>query len=435
MNEKDFSDLKKLIIQQKKILGDINKNPEDSKLPKELAKLNDKIPEIMNRLNLATPLPSMSEKKIGEIPMPTKIENIPEKINWKSTQFQDMNNTDKIIKKTKMDKADREALGLQGDVIKRLKKKSREHVAIKEQKPNPYVQIANRMFSKVSLGLYKNEIFNPMKKDLIQANLMYLPVSYISTILLSTLIAFVASFFLVGFFLIFSFTIKFPFLVLFNGEIFGRILKTFWLIPVIPIGTFLIMFLYPSVERNFIKDKINQELPFVTIHMSSIAGSMLEPNKIFEIITITKEYPYTSKELTKVLNEINIYGYNFVSALRRTASNTASYKLAELLNGIATTITSGGDLQIYFEKKAESLLFDYRLQREKYTRMAETFMDIYISVVIAAPMILMLLLMMIKISGLGISLSTQQLTAIIVAGVSIVNIIFITFLYLKQPES
>ena len=169
--------------------------------------------------------------------------------------------------------------------------------------------------------------------------------------------------------------------------------------------------------------------------MSAIAGSMVEPSKIFEIVTLTKEYPYTSMEFTKIINEINIYGYNLVGAIRKTALNTSSYKLAELLNGVATTITSGGSLDKYFDKKSESLLFEYRLEREEYTRMAETFMDIYISIVIAAPMILMLLVMMIKVTGLGIELSTGMLTFIVILIVSFINIIFLTFLYLKQPES
>jgi len=41
--------------------------------------------------------------------------------------------------------------------------------------------------------------------------------------------------------------------------------------------------------------------------------------------------------------------------------------------------------------------------------------------------------MMMKISGLGIALSTSMITLIMVLGVSLVNIIFLTFLHLKQP--
>jgi len=49
-------------------------------------------------------------------------------------------------------------------------------------------------------------------------------------------------------------------------------------------------------------------------------------------------------------------------------------------------------------------------------------------------MIFMLLFMMMKISGLGVSLSTQMITLLMVLGVSLINVIFLTFLHLKQPS-
>ena len=140
------------------------------------------------------------------------------------------------------------------------------------------------------------------------------------------------------------------------------------------------------------------------------------------------------KEFTKLINEVNIYGYDLVTALRYMAFNSPSRKLAELYNGLATTITSGGDLPNFFDKRAQTLLFEHRLETEKHSKAAETFMDIYISVVIAAPMILMLLLMMMRLSGLGISLSTGMITLVMVLGVSLMNVLFLSFLHLKQPE-
>ena len=121
-----------------------------------------------------------------------------------------------------------------------------------------------------------------------------------------------------------------------------------------------------------------------------------------------------------------------VSALRNGAENSPSKKLSELYTGLATTINSGGDLPEFFEKRAQSLLFEHSLENEKRTKAAETFMDIYISVVIAAPMILMILLMMMKISGLGISISTSMISLIMVLAVTMINIIFLTFLQLKK---
>src|SRR3989344_1029985 len=153
------------------------------------------------------------------------------------------------------------------------------------------------------------------------------------------------------------------------------------------------------MEKKSSEGKINQELPFAVVHMSAISSSMIEPSKIFNIIISTKEYPALEKEFIKIQNEINIYGYDLVTALRNRSFNSPSKKLAELFNGLATTITSGGNLPVFFEKRSQSLLFEYRLDMEKQGKASETFMDIYISVVIASPMVLMLLLMMMRISG------------------------------------
>jgi flagellar protein FlaJ len=192
------------------------------------------------------------------------------------------------------------------------------------------------------------------------------------------------------------------------------------------------MYTYPGLEKSSTENRIEDELPFATIHMSAISGSMIDPSKIFDIIISTHEYPYIEKEFKKLINEINLYGYDLVSALRSAAYNNPSKKLSELFNGLATTINSGGDLPGFFDKRAQTLLFENRLEQEKKTKAAETFMDIYISLVIAAPMILMILLMMMKISGLGISMSTQMITIIMVIAVTMINIVFLTFLQLKK---
>jgi flagellar protein FlaJ len=305
----------------------------------------------------------------------------------------------------------------------------------KQRTASKYVQISNKIFSKFSENILGQESFKDFKTNLIKANLQFLPRSYISVVLFTTLLSIGVAFFLFLFFLFFNISATFPMLSLVEEGLASRLAKVFWLLFVVPFATFFIMYFYPSLEARSAENKIDIELPFAAINMSSIAGSMIDPSKIFSIILTTKEYPNIEKEFIKLLNEINLLGYDLVTALRNSAINSPSKRLSELFNGIATTISSGGNLSEFFSKRAESLLFEYRLEREKRTRAAETFMDIYISVVIAAPMILMLLLMMMKISGLGIQLSTSMITLIMVLGVTIVNIGFLTFLHLKQSAS
>lgn len=101
---------------------------------------------------------------------------------------------------------------------------------------------------------------------------------------------------------------------------------------------------------------------------------------------------------------------------------------------MASTIGGGGDLASFLDKRAETLLFEYRLDREKYTKSAETFMDIYISIVVAAPMILTLLMVLVSVSGISIGLSLSQLSVVAILGISLINILFLAFLHLSQPS-
>ena len=438
-NQDLFSNLKEIISKEKKTIKELNsifnylKNSDDIKekemfssqikiLENSLKKTNENLGELLEKISLTKPLQAKKQIEELEAPSPPK-----EKLK-KFNLLQSFNKPkEKILKEMKLSVLEKETL-------KRLKKKEEKVVKKKEEKPSFYIKSANKFFSNLSREILGKKMFSLIKRDLAKTNLQFTPTSYISLILFTTSLAVIAGFLIFLFLLFFNVGAELPIITRVTENIGIRFLKVFWILFVIPLGTFLFMYFYPSLEKKSAEYQIDQELPFATIHMSAISGSMLEPSKIFSILVSTKEYPYLEKEFVKLINEINIYGYDLVAALRNVALNTPSQKLAELFNSLATTITSGGSLSVFFNKRAQSLLFDYRLEREKYTKTAETFMDIYISVVIAAPMILMLLLMMMKISGLGISLSSSMITLIMVLGVTLVNIVFLTFLHLKQPK-
>jgi len=114
--------------------------------------------------------------------------------------------------------------------------------------------------------------------------------------------------------------------------------------------------------------------------------------------------------------------------------SSPSSKLRELLDGLATTITSGGDMHDFLDKHAETLLFDFRLEREKYTKTSETLMDIYISIVIAAPMIMLMLFVIMGSTGMYfLGLTTEVMSFLIILSIVILNIGFLLFLRMKQP--
>lgn len=429
MIEENIEKTKSMILKEKKILAEINSvssslkrtetDSEKKMLQNQLEKLekafresNAELPAVLETLDIKRPLPAGKEL-LKENAGKAKVEK-------------PASGKRAVIPGYKISELDKE-------ILKRLKKGEERKKERKERKPSSYAKLANQLFANKMKTFARQKKFATLEKDLIKSNLNYTPTAYLSISLLSVLVSFAAAFLIFLFLLVFDLS-KFPELSFAAGGFGGRLLGSFWVLIVIPALTLLFTYTYPSLEKKSLENKINQELPFATIHMAAISGSLVEPTKIFSIISTTEEYPTLDKEFNKLLNKINVYGYDIVTALKDSAVNCASQKLSELFNGLATTITSGGELYEFFDKRAQTLLFEYRLDKEKNTKAAETFMDIYISVVIAAPMMLMLLLMMIKISGIGISLSTTAITFIIVAGVSLINILFLTFLQIKQPK-
>lgn len=320
-------------------------------------------------------------------------------------------------------------------IIERMKKSGKKGEKKEEKSSDGYKKFAEKKFSSLAKAMIKTGFFQKMGADIVKSNLNYNLISYLSMTILNLIIAFVVGLCIFLFFLFFNLSPLLPVIVPMEDPMGLRLAKVFWILLVIPGVTALFMKLYPSMEAGSIGKKIEAELPFAVIHMAAISGSMINPIKIFSIISATREYPHLEKEFNKLLNEINVYGYDLVTSLKDIAINSPSKKLAELFNGLSTTITSGGTLYEFFEKRSQSLLFEYKLDNEKNTKSSESFMDIYISIVIAAPMVLMLLLMMMKISGLGISLATNTITLLVVGGVSLVNILFLAFLQVKQQAT
>ena len=390
-----------------------------SSLKKTMKTINSSIPGILENISVAKPLYS-GEKSVGF-----------EKVNVRTgrgtmTLTLDKNSKEKLINE----------LNINSALIKKLKTKG---VAEKEtyeefKSSRGYLKYSNRFFLQTAKRMIGQGNFGDLAIEIKKANMDLLLETYVAMMFFTSVLAGITGLFVALFLMFFSLSIDVPFITLYAGAFFPRAIFLIMIPIIAPIAVFFGLYYYPSTEKDSIAKKIEQELPFAVIHMSSISGSGIEPSEIFKIIGMSKEYPFLRREIRKVLNQINIYGYDLVTALNNVSKNTPSTKVTELFSGLATTIGSGGDLSEFFQKRAETLLLGYRLEREKYTHLAETFMDIYISVVIATPMILMLMLVILSVTAPDLGLSPIILTILIVTAVGMINTFFLIFLHIKQPS-
>lgn len=399
---------------EKRIIDDTKKN-----LLSMLKILNNSVPQLMNNIFIVQKLPGAYE----------------DNPNLVSLSYNEEDNN-RLVTITRKDKKEFIVkLRVSRESLKKLKVKEKvEKPMNRFKKPSIYAKISNFLFLNLSSSITQKGYFTSLRSDIRKSNIPFMFNTYISIMFLSVILAFVLGIFAMVFLLFFEFDLA-SFIIAYEGEFLSRFARVFWIMFALPILVFAGFYFYPSTEKDSIRKMVNLELPFVAIHMSAIAGSGIEPTQIFKIISRGKEYKYTRKELNKVINQVNVYGYDLINALKNAASSTASDKLADLFNGMATNISTGGSLTAFLEKKSESLLFEYKLEREKYNKLAETFMDIYISIVVAAPMIMMLLMVLASVMpDFALGLAPSTLSFLIIGAVALLNLLFIAFLQLKQKE-
>ncbi|MEK6934829.1 MAG: type II secretion system F family protein [Nanoarchaeota archaeon] len=339
----------------------------------------------------------------------------------KSVEFKEITLED--LKKLNIDKSE----------LKRLvKEKNRvkggaQEIEYTTYRSTKYGKISNSFFESVSSYLMRSypKFFKDLGESLKVSDLKILSRTYASMILFS------------GFLVFFGvLLITFIVLNLIELNIVGGLLKAITLAFLAGIGTLFLLYFYPTMLIRNRRRAIKADLPFVIIHMAAVAGSGAQPISIFNLVLNTGEYKGLEGEIRKIVNYVNLFGYDLTTALRVVAATTPSPDFRELLIGIVSTIETGGDLRSYLKSKASDSLSTYKLERKKYTESLSTYSDIYIGVLIAAPLLFSVTLAIIDLLGGRIGNFDVKFLAFVgtYAVLPFLNIVFIIFLNLVQPE-
>ncbi len=293
-----------------------------------------------------------------------------------------------------------------------------------------YGQIANSLFETLSdyfIGKfpfqYKNFKSTLLKSDIKILSRTYLSMVFFSGSLASTIVLLVT--------LIISFFSQVSMLIAFSRAI-GLSILSGALIS-------LVVYFYPYMIISGRNKQINNDLPFVIIHMAAVSGSGAQPISIFNLVLNSRDYKGLEKEIRKIVNYVNLFGYDLTTALRNVAATTPNQRFRELLTGIVATLETGGDLKDYLKGKADEALTTYKLERKKHVSQISTFSDIYISILIAAPLLFIVTLAIINILGgkicLGGNLCMEAASIAFVGTffiIPLLNLVFMIILNITQ---
>ena len=421
--------------EQKKQLDDLVLKRKDlfQKIDEECGKIyriinQSAIPQSQTKIQkipipLTLPKPQIVLPKTREVPE-FAIEPNKESLNFDSNKFRNLTKQERknFIKELEIKPEQlKKFIKLQKEKRRGKIKTTLEKQDYSIYKPSKVGVTANKYMKKYADALVTKypKFFEPMFNHFKMVEMELLSRTYVSIMLFFTILAFPAIFL---FFLALNFAFNLSILKILLITLFCTIL------------TFLGFYIYPASLIGSKNSKIKLELPFALVHMSAVAGSGANPMSVFQLIADSDEYPELRKEIKKILNYVNLFGYNLTNALKNVAATTPNPEFKELLNGMISTIETGGDLKSYLKEKAEDALNTYRLDRRKQVEALSTYSEVYTAILIASPLLLLVTLAIINSIGGNIGgLSVATIAWVSIVGVlPLLNIGFMVFVNMSQ---
>ena len=310
---------------------------------------------------------------------------------------------------------------------KRIRDIMERRKSLKIYHPSFFGSLANLTIKRISLFLLDTfpDFFKDLYHALRLANIKLLSNTYVNIMVLGVLSAFIAGLAFFGFF--FSTTPLPPVQIL---------LRTFMMSGLLGLITFAGFYAYPYSLVKQRRRSINTNLPFAINHMAAVSASGVAPTKMFKLISQSKEYGEVSEEVEKIVNYIEVFGYDVLTGIKAVAATTPSYQFKDFFEGMVSTTQTGGDISSFLSQKAGEAMLNYKLERKKYTETISTYSDIYTGILIAAPLFFVAALSLVSL--LGGKIGGIDVNIIIVLGtyviIPVLNIGFLTFLELTQPE-
>ncbi len=147
-------------------------------------------------------------------------------------------------------------------------------------------------------------------------------------------------------------------------------------------GTGALAYFYPAITADERKKRIENAIAYGTLYLAALARAGFPLPQMFKLMAGFKEYGELSREAGKISNDIDALGLDAPEALARAIKMSPSPAWAELLVGLKTTITVGGDLAKYLDEKAKGFVDDYKRRLSEFSEFLSMLIEIYITLVV-----------------------------------------------------
>ncbi|MCW4017456.1 MAG: type II secretion system F family protein [Candidatus Bathyarchaeota archaeon] len=202
-------------------------------------------------------------------------------------------------------------------------------------------------------------------------------------------------------------------------------------------SSIVVFYFLPVYLADKHKREVDDELPFTTGYMAILASAGVSPEKIFSSLATLKQPLAASLESKDIVRSINLFGMDIISALEKTAGQTSSEKFKEILEGIISTMHSGGNLAAYLREKFRAHVQLRKLSLKKYSDTLSMLAEVYVALLLTAPLLFIIMLSVVSVmsgGSLGGFSSDMLLKLITYLGIPVAAVVFLIIVDSNSPK-
>lgn len=163
--------------------------------------------------------------------------------------------------------------------------------------------------------------------------------------------------------------------------------------------------IYPGFVARSRASKINANLPTIANFMAVLASSGMPAESVFRSLGRVGEEFGVSKEVEGIMRDIQLMGMDLHTAVKRGAEKSPSRGFATMLDGIVTTSHMGGDLALYLREESDKYKRERMLNVKHFVDNLGIIAETYITFMVAAPLMLIIMLSVMSFIGGGITIA------------------------------
>lgn len=179
------------------------------------------------------------------------------------------------------------------------------------------------------------------------------------------------------------------------------------------VSLFAMYYYYPHYIASQRRRRIDSTLPYAIVFMYALSEGGVELPTILQRLSQSEDvFGEVATASHGIIIDLERFNFGLIDALAEGNRLTPSEPFQEFLDDLISVQQSGGDLNTFLQNKSESYLKSARRRQETFLETLGTIAEAYVTLMIAGPIFLIIILVIMGIAGMSTVVYISLLTYI-----------------------